>query len=85
MVNVAERPNTIDDTIEEINRVLYPDMYIAVVIYCWWYLSRLPQQSGHLVPCDTTVTTERLSGMEIMHVHKEKTSDKLFSVNTPTK
>lgn len=28
MANVAEKPNTIDDTIEEINR----DMYTAVVI-----------------------------------------------------
>ena len=32
MVSVAERPNTFDDTIQEINLVLYPNMYTAVVI-----------------------------------------------------
>ena len=32
MVNVAERPNTIDDTIQEINPVLYLNMYTTVVI-----------------------------------------------------
>ena len=31
-MNVADRPTTLDDTIEEINPVLYPNMYTAVVI-----------------------------------------------------
>ena len=32
MVNVTERPNTIDDMIQEINPVLYLNMYTTVVI-----------------------------------------------------
>ena len=32
MVNVAERPNTIDDMIQEINHALYLNMYTSVVI-----------------------------------------------------
>ena len=52
MVNVAERPNTLDDMIEEINLVLYSNMHTVVVIPL-------------VEPCDVTVTTERLSGLTL--------------------
>ena len=57
MVNVAERP----DTIQEINPVLYPNMYTTVDSrdtagdVCLDCRSR---SSGHLVPCDAvTIVT----------------------------
>ena len=62
MVNVAERPNTLDDTIQEIHLVLYSNMYTIVVIPL-------------VVPYDVTVITERLSGLTLRHVHKDKTLD----------
>ena len=39
MVNVAERSNTLDDTIQEVNHGLYPNMYTAVVILLVMYAS----------------------------------------------
>ena len=71
MVNVAERPNTLDDTIQEINPVLCPNMYTAVVILLVMSVS----PATHLLPCDATVTTERLSRLALIHVHKNKTLD----------
>ena len=74
MVNVAERPNTLDDMIQEINLVLYPSMYTAVVILLMMSVSTVTAQC-HLVPRDTTVINERLSGLALTYVHKDKTLD----------
>ena len=60
-MNVAERPNTLDDTIQEINPDMYPNMYTTVVML--------------LVMPASSATAECLSGLALMHVHKDKTLD----------
>ena len=62
MMNVAERPNPLDDTIQEINPVLYSNIYTAVVIL--------------LVKSVSTVPAERsFSVMRRHDVHKNKKLD----------
>ena len=77
MANVVERPNTFDDMIQEINPILCPNMYTAVVILLVMPVStaKLPHQSSRLVSCDATMRTECLSGLVLKHAHKDKTLD----------
>ena len=73
--NAAERPNPLDYTIQEISILSCILTCIQQSLYCWWCMYRLPQQCCHLMPWDTTVTTERFSGVAITHVRKDKTLD----------
>ena len=75
-VNVAERPDTLDDTILEINPGLYPNMYTAVIILMVMSvltvmaersLSAMRRLNNYL---RSTMTTERMSGLALMHVQK---------------
>ena len=47
IVNVADRSNTLDDTIQEISPDLYTNLILLVMF-------RLPQHSGHSVPWDAS-------------------------------
>ena len=72
-----ERPDAFDDTILEINPGLYPNMYTAVVILLVMSVSTataersfsaMPHLKNYL---RSTMTTERMSGLALMHVHKD--------------
>ena len=76
-MNAAERPGTLDDTIQEINPDLYPNMYTAVVILMVISVltatversfSAMRRLKNYL---RSTMTTERMSGLVLMHVHKD--------------
>ena len=56
-MNVADRPNRLDDTIQESNPVRYPNMYTSAVILVVMSVSTSTAE-GHSVPCDAKVTTD---------------------------
>ena len=49
MANVPERPNTLDDTIQEVNPVLYPNVYTAVVILLVMSVSTVTAERSFIV------------------------------------
>ena len=80
-VNVEEKPNTLDDSIQEINPDLYPNLYAAVVILMVMPVSTATAERSFSAMrrlknyLRSTMTTERLSGLALMHVHKNKPLD----------
>ena len=76
-----EKPRTLDDTIQEINQDLYPNIYTAVVILMVMSVSTATAERSFSAMrrlknyLRSTMTTERLSGLALMHVHKDKPID----------
>ena len=76
-MKVAGRPVILDNTSQEINPDLYPNMYTAVVILMVKYFSTATAERSfstmrHLKNyLRSTTTTERMSGLALMHVHKD--------------
>ena len=78
MVNVAERSNMFDDTIQEINPDMCPNMSTAVAILLVMSVSSVSAEQPFSAMrrlknyLRSTMTNERLSGLALMHVHKNK-------------
>ena len=79
--NAAERPDTLDDTIQEINPDLYPNMYTAVVILMVMSVSTaMAERSFGTMRrlknyLRSITTTERMSGLALMHIQKDTVLD----------
>ena len=77
MMSVADKRDTLDDTIQEINPDLYPNMYTVVVIPMVMYVSTATTERSfstmrHLKNyLRSKMTTECMWGLFSMHVHKD--------------
>ena len=76
IMNVAERQDTLDDTIQNINPDLYPNMYTAVIILMVMSVSTVTKEESSsamrrlMTYIRSTVTTEGMSGLAL-HIHKD--------------
>ena len=69
-MSVADRPDTLDDTSQEISPDQYPTC--AVVILLVMSVSTATAERCVSAMRHSTITTESISGLVFMHVHKDR-------------
>ena len=80
-MNATERPDTLDDMIQEINPDLYPNMYTAIVLLLVMSVSTATTERSFSAMrrlknyLRSTMTTERMSGLAMLHFHKDTVLD----------